>query len=457
MKLLDVYRAVLRYCGLDADDQGYISLVVDDKREPAMIEGLRMVLPTDHHQRSFNPQEKIIFHPLTENILREASEVIQKLKHIVNVRLNVAIGIVGQSLLNLVASPAMHKKLSPEQAELLLVIKDADEKSVTNFISLMVNGIRSNPERLFTNIYLKRGGTYREKRYSRVGIVTFPFYVNLLDDKIEKIRVKDKETYHQLFNYIFPNLEDPEEYNFGSDSNVAPYLEALLRTSANIASRLNDIIQLYKDYIDDAERLMFDAEWMEYFQDLNALIPEIRKVPTQHGSEGTVITKEEPVALAATAMAQQSPSAPAYTQAPAGLQAPAMRPEVKQTKRGLDFKSLMQSSPSLAMVPNPLATQVMNPWQQQQMAEAQRMPSWAMPQMPPPPQGAQQGPNGQFYMMTQNGPVPIQLVPTPQGPQWQMMAPQMPMMMPSAPMMTPTTPPWGPQPGLPAPGYGYPR
>jgi hypothetical protein len=320
----------------------------------------------------------------------------------------------------------------------------------------MVSSIRAHPERLFTNIYLKRGGTYRDKRYSRVGIVTFPFYVSLMDDKIEKIRVKDKETYQQLFNYIFPNLHDSEEYNFGSDSNVAPYLEALMRTSANIASRLNDLILLYKDYIDEAEHLLFDSEWMEYFQDLNALIPEIRKIPVQHGSEGTVPVRDEPVVQAAAPQMQHNPNLPVYAQAPAGMQAPAMRPEVKQTKRGLDFKSLMQSSPTLAMTPNPLAHQMVNPWQQQQMAEAQRMPSWAVPQMPPLPQGAQQGPNGQYYVMTQQGPVPIQLIQTPQGPQWQMMAPQMPMMQPN-PMMAQSGPPWGPQAGLPAPGYGYGR
>lgn len=412
-RLTEIYTSILRFAGLDVDDQGYVSMLYDEKRDPAFIDGLRIVLPLDYHLRNFNPKEKIIFHPLTENILRGESEVITKLKHFINVRLNFTIGIVSQALLNLVASPEFHSKLNPEQAELLTTITDSDDKTVTNFISLMVAGIKTTPERLFTNIYLKRGGTFNGKRYSRAGIVTFPFYQNLKEDKIDKIRVKDKETYKQLMEFIFPGLDQMEEYNFGSDSGVAPYLEALMRTSAKLASRLNDILILYKDFIDEGEKVMFDSDWMEAFQDLNSLTPEIRKIPVQFGNDGTTNITEEPK-VEATQVVQHQVQAPVYQPAQQAYQPPAA-PELRKSKRGLDFQSILQTNQAVAMTPNPLAPQMYQQQMQQMAQQQQQMPGWATPpQGMMPQQGMLQQPQlGQVvqtpqgvFIMTQGGLVP---------------------------------------------------
>lgn len=453
MKLLDIYRSVLKFVGLEADENGYINTMLDDKKEPACINGLRMVLPVNEQLRGFRPDEKIIFHPLTENILRGESEVFKKIKQCINIKLNFSIGIVAQNLLSLVASPEFHNKLSPEQAELLTSITDADEKSVTNFISQMVKGVKANPDRLFTNIFLKRGGKVRHERFSRVGVVSFPFYQQLIDDKIEGIRVKDKQTFKELFEFIFTEIKDADDYNFGSNSHVAPYLESLLRTAANIASRLNDIIELYKDHIEDADKLLFDSDWLEHFENLDDLIPEIRKIPVQAGNDGSISTEDvvaAPVAqpqpqqpqqyTPATQYAPQAPVAPQYQQ-PAQYQPPQMmqpmQPEVKVTSRGIDFKSLVQATPSLAYLPNPIANQMqMNQMQQRQMQEAQRIPSWA----------------GDPRMMQQYPQQPMmQPMQYPQQPMMQpMQYPQQPMMQPmqypQQPMFYPNQPPppsWG--------------
>lgn len=440
-KLTEIYTSILRFSGLDADDQGYISTVLDDKRDPAFINGLRMVLPHDHQLRGFNPKEKIIFHPLTENILRGESEVITKLKSVINIRLNFTIGIVAQSLLNLVASPELHHRMSPEQAELLTSITDCDDKTVMNFISQMVNGMKNAPDRIFSNIYLKRGGTFKGKRYSRVGVVSFPFFQQLAEDKIDKIRVKDKETFKQLFEFMFPELNEPEEYNYGSDSNIAPYLEALMMAAALIASRLNDLLLIYKDFIDDADKVMFDSEWIDYIKDLNALIPEIRKVPVQFGNDGvTTVSVDEPEKVevsvpTAYQPVQQQQYPVAAQQQPIQQQAP----ELRKTKRGLDFQSVVNTNPTVAMTPNPLAPQMMvQQWQQAQMQQ-QPLPSWAAPQQQMPNQGVGQlvqtaqgpafaTPQGLVpAIQTQMGWVPAVVAPNGQLVPAQMMAPQQPM------------------------------
>lgn len=441
MKLLEIYKSILAYCGMTTDEHGYVSTLLDEKREPAFIEGLRLVLPTDQNLRAFNPKESIIFHPLTENILRGESEVIAKLKTVINIRLNFTIGVIAQSLLSLVASPELHGQLNRDQREILLVIKDCDEKAVMNFISKMVSGIKSNPERLFVNIYLKRGGTFKNKRYSRVGIVTFPFYELIKEDKIDKIREKDKQTFQQLFEFMFPDLQLSEEYNFGSDSSVAPYLEALMNSSAKVASRLNDLLLIYEKHIEDASKLMFDADWIEYFKDLNALVPEIRRIPVQFGNDGTTsITMEPETQVAPAHLPQQMPyQQPGYPSHYPGVNIPAAAPvEVKQSKRGLDFKSMVQSNPMMAMVPNPLGAQLAQAQFQQQMMAMQQMqaqpPSWAQTQYPGMPA---QGYPGQMPQMS-----PQQMA---------MMAQQQQMMTQQAAMMggQPPAPSWA----QPAPVY----
>lgn len=396
MELLPLYTSILKFSGLEPDDQGFISTILDERREPAVINGARMVLPTPNQLRNFNPKEKIIFHPLTENILRGESEVVTKLKLAINIKLNFSVGVIAQHLLNVVASPALHRKLNPEQAELLTSITDCDEKAVTNFITLMIKGVKANPDRLFANIYLKRGGTYHSKRYSRVGIVSFPFYQNLLDDKVEGIRVKDKATYKELFQFIFPAIEDPELYNHGSNSQVAPYLDSLLHTAAKVASRLNDVILTFKDYIDDADSIMFEADWMEDFANLEELIPEIRKIPVQFGNDGSIDAgdKQEPVPqVTQLAVVPQQPAYPQQYPQTMQPQQPVQnqpaRPEVKHTKNGLDFKSVMQANPALQYAQNPMAPILANQQYMEMARMAQvRQPSWAQPQpnMYPPVQ-----------------------------------------------------------------------
>lgn len=413
-KLLDIYRSILKYSGLEADSDGLISAVIDGKKQPSLIDGVRMVLPTDHHLRTFMKNEKIVFHPFTENILRGESEVIQKLKLTINVKLNYTIATIGQSLLNLVASPEFHSRLNPEQMEIMTCIKDCDEKAVVNFIQVMINGSKTKVDRLFTNIYLKRGGTIHGKRYSRVGIVSFPFYEDLTNGKVEKIRVKDADTYKQLFKFIFPNIDEADCYNYGSNSQVAPFLDALMKSSCNVASRLNDILLTYKDFIDNYEELMFDSDWIEAFENLDDLTSEIRKIPVQYGNDGTI---SKPADLPNTPMPVPAPvqqpmqMQPQYQQPQQPMQQPQQpQQQVPRTSRGLSFSALTNAGPMM----NPMVPVMPNPFMQQQqpvynaaMAATVQPPAFAMPVQQPVYAVSQPfvGQDGNMYIQMSNGAV----------------------------------------------------
>lgn len=444
-KLNEIYRSILSFAGMEADSQGFITTGMEGKRSPAIINGAQLVLPMSAHLRNSDPKVRMIYHPLTENILRGESEIIAKMKSVINVRLNYTLATVAVNLINLVASPEFHSRLSPEQQELLTSVSDADEKSQANFVSIMVKGIKTSPERVFTNVYLKRGGTFKGKRYSRVGIVSFPFYEQLIKNEVEGVRVKDIKTFKQVFEFMFPGINDPEEYNFGSESHVAPYLEALMRSAANVASRLNDLLTMYSEFIDEADKIMFDSEWMEYFQDLNALLPEIRKVPVQAGNDGTIGQQEEqvaqpaPQAAAAPVVPAQAPN-PGYTvvstpngymtvpttPAPVHVPQQVAAPQPARKANGtVSFDTVMQSNPNVAFTPNALHNQLSRgqtpygvpqqgpsvPLWAQQPQQAQPMMMNGMPQQQFNLQQFPivQLPNGYFHQLPDGSLVPAQM------------------------------------------------
>ena len=421
MKLNDLYKAILAFCGLAVDDEGCITVAMASKRTPATIGGIPLVLPTEEHLRTSNPKEKIVFHPLSESTLGPISKVVEYMRDTINMRLNYAYGIIGQSLLSLAASPGLHNNLSPDQTEMIIALGDVDDKCLTNFIALMTTSFKADPERAFVNVYLKRGGSRRGVRYSRVGVTTFPG-LDLLgkpDSEILsklKLRAKDYEVFKAMFNYIIPNSQVAEEYNAGCDG-VAPSVEALMRTAATVASRFNDIIDLFKDHIDSADNVVFNSDWVEPFNDLASYQAEIRRIPPQ-GTAPAVVQPVLPPPVITQLAAPAPLAAPAY-QPPAPVQAPQqwmapaqpyqqqqylppgyVQPAQQATPgpRLIDGKLDFRSLPGVNNLPNPLGfNQGMYPQQQMQ----QRQPSWYSN---PKPYGNMQGGMPQNYQqpMQQN-------------------------------------------------------
>ena len=402
MKLNEVYSSILAFAGLEADADGYISTIVANNREPAVMGGLRLVLPMDQHLRNPNPKEKVIFHPLSENILRGESEVITKLRDVLNIRLNYTFGIVGNALLNLAASPEEHHKLTPDQTELLIALKDVDDITTRHFASIILEGIKNQANKMFMNIYLKRGGSIGEKRYSRAGILTFSLYEDLLKDGGEiygvKLRVKDRDALKKLYEFMLPGIEtDTTCYNRGSDSTIAPYLDALMKTAMAIASRFNDIFDQYGKFIEFSDSLVFNGDWVETFENLNVMTSELRRVPAQLGNEGTVASTEPaqqpqpqqqpmlPVLVPQVQtipMPQQQQIYPSTTPQYMTPMAPAI-PPIRQTTRGLDWQSIVQHNPQVGMSGNELGGHFQ---QQQYIAQNQFQPAAFAQGMPPPQQ-----------------------------------------------------------------------
>lgn len=443
MKLLGLYENILNYFGLVPDKSGFIRYAIDDKNDPVLIDDKQLVMPLQDHLRNFNPKEKMIFHPFAENVMRGESAVIKKLRSCINIKLNYTMGIIVKSLLNIVASPALHAKLNNEQMSLLTVIKDADEKTVINFVSLMNIGIKTRADRLFTNVYMMRGGTYTGKRFSKVGIISFPFYEELVKiEKHDKLRVKDREALIAVFKFMFPNIDETEAYNYGSNER-APFFDALLRSSANVAARLNDILFMFEEFIEDANSFVFESGWIEHIEDMAKFEPEIRRIPVQDGNEGSIFNEveipepEQPEQQKTTNINRPVVNNQMPQNVMWGQPGIPQKPEVTKTNRGIDFKSLVNANPSVAYSPNALPPNVM---MQQMMRNGQmpmgypnqmpmgmpmqnQVPSWAAPQQGMMPNMG----NANMMLQTPNGPLQVSMMQTPNGPVYVTMTPNGPM------------------------------
>ena len=467
MKLTELYKAILAFAGMYSDEYDFIYAQLDEEKEYATVNGKRLALPTEQQLRNPN-NEKIIFHPLHEDIMTGISDVLSKYRDVLNIRLNYSIGMVAQYLLVLAASPELHRELTPTQIKLLTLIKDADDITVKNFTSIMVAGIKQKPDRVFTNVVVMRNGTVKDARFKRTGNVSFPILRELENEAPYgvKLRKKDKPVLKGVFELIFRTINESESYSRGSMDQIAPFVHALMLSGAAVASDINDTIEVFKDFIDGSEKLMFDMSWFSTFSNLEGFVKEIRSVPPQPGNEGKsplgtqlsnqapatpvqapVVTPVVPTTVTATPVQQpvplptaqqptpslpwnptpqMQPQAPMQMPVPNPMMQPTMQQPMMQqapvpqqpkvTGGKLDFQSLKQARPGLGMGPNPLQAQIVNQ-QVQQMVNQGVNPAMIT--------GMMQGNMGQFPMQQERVPGWAQ----PQMPQMQpnMMPGMMPM------------------------------
>ena len=397
MKIIELYESILKTANLFVTEDGYVNHILANSKEPVTVKGKSLVLPTPAHLANPNWENRIVFHPLSENILRAESDVLEKLRAGLNIRFNYTITVLVRALLNIAASPDEHPKLTPEQSDFLSHVKDADEKTIKAFSDLCDAMPAGQTTKSFVSIYLKRSGNIKGKQHKRCGIVSFPLYTELVNVKKDRVifgvslRAKDVVLFKNLFEWLIPGIGEPESYNVGADSQVAPYLEALMKAVANVASPLNAVIELFrkplgvdKNGVDEADEMMFESAWLETFDNLAVMVPEIRMIPMQAGNEGKVPVGDNATAAttgAAVPVQQAAQTQPQFAATPVWQQPPQVQqqrpmmyaaqqqfqpPAPIVTERGLDFASLVRSVPGLAAVVGPANQPQQQQWQQGQ-------------------------------------------------------------------------------------------
>ena len=392
-KLLPLYRSVLKAAHLVCDEEGFIKKIQGKKKEPWLIGGKSVVLPTDEHLKS-GSDATVVFHPLFEYLTRGESEVVMEYRRTVTERLHLSFLALATQLLTIAGSQQKHAQLTPEQSEFLSFVPEADAKMLENFEALSNAMPLGQNQKSFVSMYLKRGGSLEGKTAHRMAVVTFPLYKQLVEDgekreaemaarksrpkakdgaKAEKLepvpnetygvslRQVDREAFIKLFEYMLPNLQTPDSYSAISNSNIAPSMDALMHAVQNLAAPLNDLVERFKNQLSEPAQIILRVEdgWVPDFVNLAPLQVEIRMIPMQAGNDGATVAGADPKAVEAEARGNpeapkpvvgtpppmtQVPGTPYVAEAPAaaeatdevapsGFRLPPKRPQVVQPPR----------------------------------------------------------------------------------------------------------------------------
>lgn len=319
-QLTELYTAILATAWAAPDEKGRVFSKVIGKSEnsttPFKLGELQIVLPTQDAMRNFNASTDLLFNPLSENPVQGESAILEKIRRAISVRLNYVTAHVATSLLQLAVSVTEHPKLSPDQSELLSILRDASKTTFETFLRLQTAAVSEGPDRSFIRFYLRRGVKVRGEMYSRACIVGFPLYEKLVAGEDKRVSKKDAETLKRLFEFIFTNLDQPERYNYGCNSTVAPFTEAYLGGILDLIACLNDVISRYSDFIENSAELVIEADWATELSNIPSLLNLVRSVPRQLAAEGNEKRKEAEVG------AIQSPPAATNVYTPP-VQAPA--------------------------------------------------------------------------------------------------------------------------------------
>lgn len=293
-KLEKLYKDILHFAGFKVKDNGELLITMGDREFPADIDGKLLRFPCKEALDSFDADKHVIFHPFREFVNRGESDVVRKLRRVINVRLNLATLSLIDGLMLILSNPAMHAKMNPQQRELLKTVNVVDEVLRGKFMSMAPVAFAAQPDCLFTNIYTKKAGQFKGERHARVGVVNFP----ILADRPEafaKLKPAEWEKIKEVMMFIFPDASG-EDFNNFSDHVDCPWVDCLLKTSALIAGRINELWEIYEKFIvDESNVIRFDMSWVEDFDNLADFKKEIAMIPSQRGNEGERDTPAAPV------------------------------------------------------------------------------------------------------------------------------------------------------------------
>jgi len=298
------YKQVLAGLSHRVEDDDLISFVEPGgKVRPATVEGRRLVLPTKARLKDGFDDELQPFHPIAENIARKgASPVLATMQRTARALIAHQFTTLAENLLAVAAEPSLHKDLPPDCSEYLKKVPQADKKCLQNFQELVKKAIAKNA---LITLYLKNGGKLQGEKVNRLCVIRFPIMDHLESDDTNilgvELRKKDKKTISALLHYIMPFGDDPEEYSAGSNSKVAPFLDAFLHAYLKVGKQLNKLVHRYN------KPLAMEMEQLDlhYEESLNHLNDYYDKLPSFRGNEGSLSKDEEEEATAAPAQPTQ--------------------------------------------------------------------------------------------------------------------------------------------------------
>jgi hypothetical protein len=350
--MFSTYISMLALARMEATSEGFVRMEVEPGEYiPVTAKDRKLVvLPYEARLKDPKANEYEVFHLLRESGPKD-SDLMSRYRHWLINRFNLVIGTLGFVILDFIANKEITKRLSPDQKDFLELVVDADQGSLERWEDIGetvkhwndIAEAASKPnqiQQVFVSMYIRQAAVLRGQSYQRVAAVTFPFYDELkkLDEDAEaykaapkakkppkpedkvfgcEVKVKDRKPFLGLMRYLVPNLDVPNHYDVGSNSRIAPSLDAMMTAWLALGRHLNAITERLTGVSPQHDRLLKDAllnlDWAPAFDNLDALWPQIRMIPPQATS---VINEPAPEAIDPRQRAQANHQ-PAPAPAPA--------------------------------------------------------------------------------------------------------------------------------------------
>ena len=418
--LLDFYKGILSFSSMRVNNLGYVECVLADQSAMCMIGGKSLIFPTEERLQRFDFEKELIFHPMTESIVRGESEIQEKLRDSFTSKVNISIYFLFLKLLEIAKDPARHITLDPDQSELLAIVKNVDQKCYDNFTSLGLEVLKGRMvDYRFVDMRLKRSGRYKDKQVDKLGVVFFPFYEKLQLKDVTKLRVRDIEVIKSLYNYVF-NMKEEDAYNRPCHgTGTPPYLTSYLYAGAALVTPINDMYERFRNTFtgEEAELMSsytFDLDWFDTLTNIESLLPIVSRISGGQANMGKIEEKETaaPKAQAASVPAlvkpQEQPVLSKQAQSLVPVSTTPINPVVSApnplgfvAQQNPMFGGMAPQAPAMGQ-PNtgrpsalssslrasgiaPVTMPMNNPFLQQQIrqqAQVERVPIWAKPTNP---------------------------------------------------------------------------
>lgn len=264
-KFLPIYIKLLRLAKVDVSPEGYAILNLGDNINMKLrAAGKTVIMPTA--ERLANIQEdEIVFDLLPEALLADTTPILKGYTKLLSGRVNVIFATLCYQLLLALTTKQNRRNLSKGQLAFVDRMIGVDERTVNSFGLILQNMLPTQPERALVNTMVWRNGHVNRTPYVRVVRTTFPLY-----DALQKegkvfdvtLRNKDRELFIKLLEFVLPGLDALDAYDAGSNNQVAPQLDAVMRCMEGLTNQFNHTLDAFFAGNPEMDDLRLKIDWV---------------------------------------------------------------------------------------------------------------------------------------------------------------------------------------------------
>lgn len=271
---LALYEALLKSFDMSVVDGVVSEPDGNDGQRACVVRGKRLVLPTRNILRSADWTQAMAFHPLCENAEGAPSAILKNMTTRILRLMNSRISMLLIDLLRLASDAERQGTMSPAMVSFMSKLPDINDKAIDAGVKVVgaLFAEDASTNRLI-NVYLKRGGKLGGQSYYRTAVVAFPVREEF--DRPDGIvwgmdvGKRAKNAVNIMFKLIM-NLDRVAEdaYCTGSNSQTAPFFDALVRTYLKVQGRINEVVDLFGTHLPNGDDMRSDLSWAGLIENL---------------------------------------------------------------------------------------------------------------------------------------------------------------------------------------------